>query len=147
MGFYADITCGPVCWEAREDTCRCSCAGARHGVLRSINGERPRRECKIDGKRYVLVAAGRGSNPFNEWFRAERDAIVERFGVTYGGSAYRFMPSNLTVEKLASEKQSDSWPECPRSEGRRVYLYWIREDAAPMFEAWQASRVVNPASV
>lgn len=140
MGFYADITCGPACWEAREDTCRCSCAGARHGVLRADGVTRPRRECKIAGKRYVLAAVGR-SNPFYAWGREEREAIREAFGVHYGSASYVFIPENLTVERLASEAQSDNWPECPRVEGRRQYLYWIREDAAPMFDAWQGRAV------
>ena len=141
MSFYADITCGPVCWEAREDTCRCSCSGARHGVLRASGTERPRRECKIAGKRYVLAAAGR-HNPFRDWTHQDRETILDAFGVTYGSLNYRFIPESLMVERLASEAQSDKWPECPRVDGRRQYLYWIREDAAAMFDAWASRSAV-----
>lgn len=144
-GIITDATCGPICWAAREDTCRCSCGGARHGVLLAQDGaESPRRECRIDGVRYVLAAVG-VTNPFRRWLHEQRDVLRERHGVdSYG---YRYIPANLTVERLATQAQvdSDRWPEVTLvgwADGRTVrpYLYWVREDAANTYDQWAAAQ-------
>ena len=56
---WSDITCGEACWHAREEICRCSCGGKNHGVLRTANGVRPDRTCKIAGERYTFRAVGK----------------------------------------------------------------------------------------
>lgn len=59
---YTEATCGEACWSALEDTCRCSCGGKNHGVLKTVDGIRPIRNCKIDGVRYQLKAIGKYSD-------------------------------------------------------------------------------------
>lgn len=53
-----EATCGEACWAAREDICRCSCAGRNHGCLRGENGEQPVRTAKIHGRVFQLHAVG-----------------------------------------------------------------------------------------
>jgi len=135
-------TCGYICWYAREDVCRCSCGGERHGVLRDGTGDQPRREAKIQGRRYVLAAVSQGYiSPVSEWLRAEREAIREKYGVTYGNPNYRFIPDSLIVQRAATVQQSEKWPEAAPYGGNsgrmmRPYLGWVREDAVADFDTW-----------
>lgn len=51
-----DSTCGEACWSAREEVCRCECGGKNHGI--QLRGGSGVRACKINGRRYELVAVG-----------------------------------------------------------------------------------------
>ena len=51
-----DATCGDACWYARQDICRCSCNGKRHGVLLVDGAPRPSRNKRKGRDRFVLVA-------------------------------------------------------------------------------------------
>ena len=53
--FLTEHSCGPNCWEAREEVCRCSCGGRNHGCMRTGTGECPKRQAKIDGVLYELA--------------------------------------------------------------------------------------------
>ena len=140
IGIMTDATCGLACWSAREQDCRCSCAGKNHGFMRGGSGEQPRRTCKIDGRRYVLGAVGKVASTGDRWRYEARETLREKYGVAYNGS-YRMIPSSLFVARLASPRQAETWPEARLIEdnrGRlvRPTLLWIREDAIDDFDAW-----------
>ncbi len=140
-------TCGAACWYAREEVCRCSCDGANHGVL-LMGGEQPRRNCRIQGQRYLLGMVG----SYLDCEKAMRD-----FGYSDAGRPFRKVYSNgysyfLTGEpggaawrKVANDKQVASWPEltgCGRKApwDSNASLLWLREDAIEAFDAWLETR-------
>jgi hypothetical protein len=60
LHLFALSACGPDCWEARENVCRCSCGGARHGIRRPTCGPailRPVTDSQI--RRWPELAAWR----------------------------------------------------------------------------------------
>ena len=116
--FLTEATCGEACWHAREDICRCSCAGKNHGCLRSANGEQPIRTARIDSFRYELRAIGIGTDT-NVWKQAKQintDAgprSVQRVTdtLTY---TYRWETTDKGAPariKRATESQITHWPE------------------------------------
>ena len=52
----SDASCNEACWYAKEDICRCSCAGTNHGLLLRSGTIRPARQKKFQGIRYTLEA-------------------------------------------------------------------------------------------
>ena len=111
-------TCGPGCWYAREDVCRCSCAGASHGVLLQ-GGEQPLRNRRIQGTRYVL------------------DCVIVGYGAAHGYArdtlgAYRTGDKGGDVRtQPASDKHLASWPELAGFTAspflqQHPYLIWTR---------------------
>ena len=136
--FLTDATCGEACWEAREDVCRCCCGGKNHGCMRSANGVRPIRNCKIDGVRRELKAVG------GDAFETARK-INEESGETfiYASSSrdpmYRLLPAKI---RTATDAQIEKWPELAAwrdedhwtdEDGKRHWLHkpdmlWIKVD-------------------
>ena len=152
--YVTGTTCGWACWYARESTCRCSCGGAAHGVMLTSDGALPRRNCRIQGVRYVLGTVG----GYGETERIARDFRKtlendERFFVTYG-STYHFVLHNerraVTWRKSASDAQVAKWPELAEHKPAERWhsnpsLLWIREDAAELFDAWLAEQEAKTA--
>lgn len=74
VSFFSDITCGEGCWNAHEEVCKCSCGGKNHGI--HLRGGNAVRNCKINGRRYELVAVGTHSDLWDEACeRIKQDAI------------------------------------------------------------------------
>jgi hypothetical protein len=143
QAFLTEATCGEGCWEAREDVCRCSCGGRNHGCLRSPEGARPKREAKIDGRRYILQAVG------IEGIREQAQDFHEGLGPyrteTGRGVAgeYKYQYWHKETDKgaparvkAASLDQINRWPELAAWRERTpfehydkpVLLLWLRED-------------------
>lgn len=59
-----DSTCGEACWSAKEEICRCECGGKNHGI--QLRGGSGVRACKINGRRYELVAVGNHHELFKQ---------------------------------------------------------------------------------
>ena len=109
--YAAALTCGEACWSAREDICRCSCAGANHGCNRGENGERPQRMCTIKGRRFLLIATGTGAE-----LGDEIDARIPHDGnlsPRYWHADYIYDESGLR-ERKASKSAIAAWPELAR---------------------------------
>lgn len=137
--FLTEATCGEACWEAREDVCRCCCGGKNHGCMRSENGVRPIRNCKIDGVRRELKAVG--GDAF-ETARAINEASGEPFifASTSTDKMFRFLPAKL---KTATDSQVEKWPELAawrddehwtdehgnRKYLNKPYLLWIKVES------------------
>lgn len=59
QAIFADITCGEMCWNAKDVICRCSCMGVNHGIYRRQGPDAiVQRTSKIDGTKYKLVGVG-----------------------------------------------------------------------------------------
>lgn len=127
-------TCGPACWEAREDVCRCECGGKNHGILRSADGVRPCRRMKEDGQSYTLLGVSRVDDDARKDLCARIQKANEDAGQTgpWGGwwrDTDKGAPGRI---KIASQQQR-SWPELahlkdvPFYEG--VFTYWLRDNA------------------
>jgi len=132
VGILSDITCGEACWNAREDTCRCECAGRNHGCLRSKDGAQPVRACRIQGERYELFAVGYYETLTNEarklnlaqGFRSiEKCSNEIAYHYTWG-STDDGAPGRLKAATLA---QIEKWPELAAFREvrfKRPYLLW-----------------------
>ena len=63
VSYFSDITCGENCWQAKEDICRCECGGKNHGI--ALRGGSGIRACRINGRRFELVAVGKHRDLFD----------------------------------------------------------------------------------
>lgn len=104
VAFFTDSTCGEACWGAREEVCRCECGGKNHGI--QLRGGSGVRACKINGRRYELVAVGTHQELFKQAQEMLRVKAIESGKAweengetktisTYGNSAgkvVRWMP-------------------------------------------------------
>lgn len=146
-------TCGPACWNAAERECRCSCGGTKHGAaLTGDTGKPLRRECVIDGHRYLLGTVTLAYHAYSTWAHLERASLTR---VPEASKPAMNDVGAIMWRRLASVAQTDRWPEVAavvadirafreaHAHGRTVrvprpYLIWIREDAAPDFDAYLA---------
>lgn len=155
VAFLSEHTCGEACWDAREDVCRCSCAGKNHGCMRGANGIRPERTAKIDGVRYVLkataIADTRSKDPILEAAHSGLYSELQRLNATYAPER-RFTSWDTNVRNAparirnASKDQLAKWPELAsyrasieaiKASGQYCWndilnawpiLLWVRED-------------------
>lgn len=110
---FTNHTCGPACWEAKDDVCRCECGGKNHGCLRSPDGVRPIRRSKIDGLMYELDAVGQHKICADKLLKElpprkvmkvnDQLTYTYHWGETDPGSPYRV--------KCATKIQIAKWPE------------------------------------
>lgn len=150
MSILTGATCGAMCWEAREEICRCSCGGKNHGCLITPDGVQPERSSKINGHQYVLKSVGerlyseareinRASGPYrtetvtltnydddgNKVLKTVPDYYKYYWSETQAGAPARLKP--------ASKAQLDSWPELAAYRDCRrlttVYLLWVKKEA------------------
>lgn len=161
-------TCSIACWLAREPECSCSCGGKSHGIMLQDGSEQPRRNCMIQGYRYVLagVDSGRPIDRLDFDWRRSLDAETR---ATFGRhKIYRNEAASLVWIKKASAAQLEKWPEVAQwaaanleqrrtayaeaiaagrrpyggepSDLRRPYLLWVRADAADSFDTFQSAQ-------
>lgn len=73
-------TCGDACWKAREDICRCSCAGENHGIYRRDPSAQVQRTRRIRGGWYALVAVAPDVESVREYIaQANAERGIEKF--------------------------------------------------------------------
>lgn len=125
-------TCGDMCWHAREDTCRCSCGGANHGIL-LVGDKRPQRTCKIDGAFYELVGIVAGPSADECWADAFKRTDAERLQVmndrfpgldSWAYGDFRQEKTMPVVDRKISATQA-KWPEVQAVPGA-CRLIWSR---------------------
>ena len=132
-----EATCGMACWAAREDVCRCSCAGQNHGVV--DRGSQPERTRKLNGWLYQLVAVETpGASCIAVGERPLRDLKWHVMkGVSEAGKRERYQydstPGYPVKIKVASEGEVNRWPELAsfresRSRYWRPSTLWVRCD-------------------
>ena len=130
-------TCGDACWHAREDICRCSCAGKNHGIL-TQGGTAPVRNSKVQGEFFELVAVIQGRGDGECWMDAfkrtdaERERIVaERFpGVDpYAYGQRREGKVFPVIDRKPSPTQL-KWPEVA-AVPNAYRLIWARPTGSP----------------
>jgi hypothetical protein len=143
LGIMTEATCAEGCWYAREYACKCSCAGRNHGALLQDGVEQPRRNCKIQGFRYVLgrvAVLDTVTLDQYQWSSRTARAMESR---PYSIPANN-MAGALVWVKQSTEKQIAEWPEMadarelPRY-ARRPYIVWVREDVAEAYDQWVAA--------
>src|SRR3990167_4742820 len=100
-------TCGDMCWQAREDVCRCSCGGANHGCLRTADGVQPARTAKLEGERYTLKAVGDIKELHDEAYAMNKAAGIT-YVYAYSSRDMGGVPAKL---RLATKDQVAKWPE------------------------------------
>lgn len=155
-GTQTTQSCGAACWYAKEPDCRCSCGGANHGLLLTQDGgEMPRRNCTIQGARYVLGAMGFYSDVMAK-LRAFNNQTRETLGrqvavLENGEPTARWYPaeSNRPGAPLWRKQATDSqerWPEVAAwmeqhaqvRLGLRVLrtpeMLWVRENVIDLFD-------------
>ena len=122
IGLLTEQTCGDACWHAKDETCRCSCAGRNHGCLRNADGEQPVRTAKIDGTRHKLIAVGTES----EIHKQAHALNVERGNdFVFADSARDFL-AGPAKRRFATISQVQNWPELTAYRGgNRPSLLWL----------------------
>jgi hypothetical protein len=126
LNIITETTCGEACWHAREEICRCSCAGRNHGIAKT--GETPERMSKKGGFVYYLVAIGEYQDVYTKAFDYmgkfglagySEDGYYYTWGTTDGGS-----PAKVTG---ATESEIKRWHEFEYwTSPKRPYLLWVR---------------------
>jgi hypothetical protein len=108
-----EATCGEACWYAREDMCKCYCAGANHGCLRTANGERPPRTRRVKGVRFRMYGV-------MSWSIAR--SIGHKLTWPDGYPHGRIVHEPTIEEHIG--KRHRNWPECQDQTGT---ILWVRE--------------------
>ncbi len=126
MSILSGHTCGPACWEAREDICRCECGGKNHGCLRDSNGIQPTRRTKIQGDSYSLAGSGHFYDLAKQAETMNKDAGCFYYPIAHGSQ--RFDKCVARVRR-ATDSQVQSWPELaayrtPEWNLLGTYLLW-----------------------
>ena len=140
FGILTGSTCGDACWHAREDTCRCSCAGRNHGIL-TQGGTAPVRNSKVKGEVFELVAVIHGPIEGECW----RDAfdrcnaeiqriIAERFpnADPYAYGEYRAGNIFPVIDRKANPSQL-KWTEVA-AVPRAFRLIWSSPAGSPYYK-------------
>ncbi|MBK9497279.1 MAG: hypothetical protein IPO08_22725 [Xanthomonadales bacterium] len=136
ISFLTDTTCGEACWSARDDTCRCSCGGKNHGVLRTVDGDRPARTCRISGDIYTLRAVGREHELDAEADNLCRAVGPYRVDEVCEGLTYRYYWKATELHaparpKPATKDQIKRWPELSAYRNLEPWewavLLWVKE--------------------
>lgn len=148
MAILTGSTCGDACWHAREDICRCSCAGKNHGIL-TVGGTQPVRNSKVQGEFFELVAVIPGRMENECWHdafertNAEIKKIVdERFpGVdSYAYGAYREGKIYPVIDRKPSATQL-KWPEVV-AVPNAYRLVWARPIGSPYYQRGENHKAV-----
>jgi len=130
--YATGATCGLACWWAEQESCHCSCKGAAHGVL-ALGGTQPRRNCLINGRRYVLGAVAQSWSAVNNWAHD----VTPRDSYGYSPQGEGNVPGAIWFHRAATAPQRSRWPEliAYREVPYGPHLTWIREDWAERFDA------------
>lgn len=130
LSILSGHTCGPACWEAREDVCRCECGGKNHGCLRTASGIQPVRRTKLAGDGYSLLAVGHYSDMCREAEALNRAAGCYYYPIAHGSQDF---DNCVAKVRHASDSQVAKWPELAayRTPEARVcggaYLLWHKQ--------------------
>lgn len=127
-------TCGPACWEAREDLCRCECGGKNHGILRSANGVRPCRRMKEDGHSYTLIGVSAQGDEASKTLWPKIKAANEAAGRTGPwGYPWRETDKGAPGRCKSASREHRQWPELAHLKDVPPYIgvftYWLRDNA------------------
>jgi len=131
-------TCGDACWRAREEICRCSCAGRNHGCLQSSEGVQPTRTSRISGKVFQLAAIGSYPQMESAKRAIEQAAIAAGYYRTSHSGRYVYA-QDVAERKSASKAQVAKWVELAAARDLPHYaqerdLLWIRVDVAEVLD-------------
>lgn len=135
--YLTGSTCGDSCWHAREDICRCSCAGKNHGIL-TQGGTAPVRNSKVKGEFFELVAVIPGPCEGECWHdafvRTDREVnqiIEDRFpGIDpYAYGEFREGTIFPVIDRKPSPTQL-KWPEV-QAVPEAYRLIWARPKGSP----------------
>ena len=130
LAMISGHTCGPACWEAREDVCRCECGGKNHGCLRDPNGLRPVRRSKIRGDAYSLAAAGQCADITKQAIELNQLNGCYYYPIAHGSQDF---DKCIAKVRPATHSQVETWPELAAYRGPEwiiqggVYLLWKLE--------------------
>ena len=142
-------TCGDACWKAREDICRCSCAGRNHGCLRGKDGEQPARTRRVKEYFYQLaaVSAYDGKSCLADMNRPIHllERQINKRAIATGIIEERTLWSKSwhkdiafpVLVKTASEDEVNRWPELAawrEAGGWRPLTLWVRQDLMHLVE-------------
>lgn len=135
-----NATCGEMCWEAREDVCRCSCGGKNHGCMKS-DGPRPERTAKIQGDRYKLKAIG-GQFDLSKQAYEINLAAGENF--RFAAESHDPMCAGIPAKLRAASDAQMKWAELVPFQVKlfteengtvhykdKPYLLWAKEESVP----------------
>lgn len=144
IGIFSLTACGPQCWEARDDVCRCSCGGANHGIHRhkspSLTGLK--RQLVYGGFIFELsqVAApiDRGSGIYGpEILDQKAQELNRKAGINYAfahTSRNHFGEFPVAILRTPTDSQIEKWPELAEWRGKVNAMYgkptilWTRRD-------------------
>lgn len=132
MALITESTCGEACWKAREDVCRCSCAGKNHGCLQGQE-QRPERTRKLNGYLYQLAAISvRPTTCYAELLHKMDDtkrSIMGRISAAglWPRHRYESEPGYPVKLKTASPSEIARWPE---------FSGWNPNDTWPPVGVW-----------
>ena len=107
-------TCGDACWYAKEDTCRCSCIGANHGILKVDGAERPSRTRRVKQDRFDLIAVIDGG--------IGADRAVEAITGLWAWDRREVAFNNKAT------KSQLNWDEVKNAGCRNPFLIWLNQD-------------------
>lgn len=144
IGLFAMTACGPACWEARDDICRCSCGGANHGCHRN-KGNDPRNGLKRQKVYEGFI-----------WELSKVSAIEEMEGIASperlgreaqamndaAGIRFRYAHTTrqhygefpVAIVRIATDGEISRWPELAHWRGKvspiygRPEMLWVRRD-------------------
>lgn len=145
IGIFALTACGPACWEAKDDVCRCSCGGAHHGIHRNKNQSCAdlKRQMVYGGfifeLRDVAKPIDRGSGIFgpDTCFNGEARELNEQAGIKFyfaHTSRNHFGEFPVAIVRTPTDAQIAKWPELAEWRGKVSPLYgkpsilWVRRD-------------------
>lgn len=137
--------CGPACWEARDDICRCSCGGANHGCHRGAAHSLTaglKRQKVYEGFIWELAGVSEpldmGSGFFApSHFDEQAQALNEAAGVSflYAHTARKhYGEFPVAIVRPATDGEIARWPELAKWRGLNFALYgkpelfWTRRD-------------------
>lgn len=141
---FALVGCGPQCWEAKDDVCRCSCGGRNHGIRRNNapGCEHLKRQLVYDGYIFELANVSEphdmGYGHFSpsrfddEAMAANTAAGIQFYYAHTARKHYGYFP--VAIVRVATDSQIAKWPELANWRGKvsplygKPYLFWKRRD-------------------
>lgn len=145
-GLFSMTACGPACWEARDDVCKCSCGGRNHGVHRHrVPGTAGLKRQKIySGFIFefdrVSPPEDRGSGQYGPDVVA-LDRYCQELNTKAGvRHLYAHTTRNhygefpIAIMRQATDAEINKWPELAEWRGKvngiygKPYVVWLRRD-------------------
>lgn len=151
-GIFALVACGPACWEAKDDLCKCSCGGKNHGMHRHKRPgfEKLKRQMVYQGFIFELADV---SEPEETGKDREGAALVRPVGLgdkaqeINKAAGIRFLFAHtarehfgefpIAITRPVTEAQIKKWPELAKWRNvsphsfalyGRPSIMWVRRD-------------------